>query len=407
MLQESSSGPNDTATHDSSKGVVSLVMEEDHGKFQELATTLAQLPSTQESSNDVDTMTDTMTDATTDTMTNTTTDSQPDPLNHPWFNQEGASAAAVPIRRSARQNNGKLKPAEILVDEDAVEVEHVQLKPQLAIAIPILVLGRPKLIDITNLAPMHKRKRSLAKSIPMPAVKKVATRASLRNGDNRRSVSFHDDAPPPKQQEEQEQQQQHQELEPPSPADLLTRLKRKDNFAKPTAPVSWFPEVSPPTGEEDLHFRHEPFPVPISRPVDHDAMSFSSRMSKFSKHSGRQLSEIVPPRTSSIPKGPLPPRSPLTPKSPGSPGWKGLTRSISVIRRQSVNLEPDQQQPQSQLQPQQQPQQEQQQQQQPSLQPPHQPTKTVPKKPKMIPRGANERADPPIIPPFTPHLVMV
>lgn len=32
--------------------------------------------------------------------------------------------------------------------------------PSLAIAVPILAVGRPKLIDITNLAPMHKRKRS-------------------------------------------------------------------------------------------------------------------------------------------------------------------------------------------------------------------------------------------------------
>lgn len=32
--------------------------------------------------------------------------------------------------------------------------------PSLAIAVPILAVGRPKLIDVTNLAPMHKRKRS-------------------------------------------------------------------------------------------------------------------------------------------------------------------------------------------------------------------------------------------------------
>ncbi|KAA6406429.1 MAG: hypothetical protein FRX48_09780 [Lasallia pustulata] len=37
--------------------------------------------------------------------------------------------------------------------------------PSLAIAVPILAVGRPKLIDITNLAPLHKRKRSPDSSI--------------------------------------------------------------------------------------------------------------------------------------------------------------------------------------------------------------------------------------------------
>lgn len=370
MQQETSSGQNNMATDDGTKGVVTSVMEEDHEKPQETATILAQISSLQKSSNDQSTMADT----------------QPDLLSHPWLNHEEASVTGgALIKSSSRDNKVKLKSAEILVDEDAVDVDQAEIKPQLAIAIPILVLGRPKLIDITNLAPMHKRKRSIAKSIPMPAVKKVATQASLRNNDNRRSVSFHEDAPQPKQQ---------------PPPDSQTRLKRKENFARTTAPVSWFPEVSPPTEEEEKQFRHELYMVPIPRPVDHDAISLSSsRLSKFSKHSGRQITEMkspVPPRTSSIPKSPVTPRSPLTPKSPSTPGWKGLSRSISMIRRQSVNLEPDQ------------PQQSQQQQQTP-LNLSHQPAKSVPKKPKMIPRPADERADGPIIPPFTfePHLVMV
>ena len=32
--------------------------------------------------------------------------------------------------------------------------------PEIALAVPIMSIGRPKLIDITNLAPMHKRKRA-------------------------------------------------------------------------------------------------------------------------------------------------------------------------------------------------------------------------------------------------------
>lgn len=340
-----------------------------------MSTVLAQENSTQESPNDLNTM----------------IDAQPEPLSHPWFNQKEASTTDGDIvKKSTRESNIKLKTDDILVDEDAVELYQAEMKPQLAIAIPILVLGRPKLIDITNLAPMHKRKRSLAKSIPMPAVKKIATQASLRNSENRRSVSFHEDAPQPK--EEQQQQQ--------STPDPQTRLKRKENFARTTAPVSWFPEVAPPTEEEEKHFHHELYTIPIPRPVDNDAVSLSpSRLSKFSKHSGRQITEMVPPRSSSIPKSPVVPRSPLTPKSPSTPGWKGLSRSISMIRRQSVNLDADQPLPSQQ---QQQPQQQ-------ATNPSNQSVKSVLRKPKMIPRPADERAAGPIIPPFTfePHLVMV
>lgn len=380
MHQETSSGRSDIATDDGTTGVRALEMKEDYRKPEDMGTVLAQEHSTQESSNDL----------------NTVIDTQPDPLSHPWFNHEEAPAVdRVIIKKNTRDNNTKLKSAEIFLDEDVVEIEQAEIKPQLAIAIPILVLGRPKLIDITNLAPMHKRKRSIAKSIPMPSVKKIATQASLRNSDNRRSVSFHEDAPQPKEQQQQPL------------SDLQMRLKRKDNFAKATAPVSWFPEVTPPTEEEEKHFRPELYIIPVPRPVDHDAVSLSpSRLSKFSKHSGRQITEMkspVPPRSSSIPKSPVIPRSPLTPKSPSTPGWKGLSRSISMIRRQSVNLDVDQPLP---SQPQQQ---QQQQQQQQATNPLNQPAKPVLRKSKMIPRPADERAAGPIIPPFTfePHLVMV
>lgn len=379
MHQETLSRLSDIATDDGTTGVVTLGMGEDHEKPQDMSTVQIHEDPTQISPYD-----------------NAMTDTQADPLSHPWFNREGTSATdGALLTRSPRDKEVKLISAEILVDEDAVELDQAELKPQLAIAIPILVLGRPKLIDITNLAPMHKRKRSIAKSIPMPAVKKIATQASLRNSENRRSISFHEDAPQPKQQQQQ----------PPTP-DPQTRLKRKENFARTTAPVSWFPEVSPPTEEEEKHFRPELYTVPLPRSVDSDAVSLSpSRLSKFSKHSGRQITEMkspVPPRSSSIPKSPVVPKSPLTPKTPSTPGWKGLSRSISMIRRQSVNLEGDQpRKSQEQLQ-----QQQQQQQAATSSNPSAQPRL---RKPKMIPRPADERAAGPIIPPFTfePHLVMV
>lgn len=379
MYQETSGGHSDIAADDGTMGVRTLGVEEDYRKPQDMDTVLAKQHPIKGSFNELNTMIDT----------------QPDSLSHPWFSQEEASATEGGIiKKSTRDSNVKLKSAEILVDEDVVELDQAEIKPQLAIAIPILVLGRPKLIDITNLAPMHKRKRSIAKSIPMPSVKKIATQASLRNSDNRRSVSFHEDAPQPQQQQQQQ-----------STLDLQTRLKRKENFARTTAPASWFPEVSPPTEDEEKHFHHELYTVPVPPPVDYDAVSLSSsRLSKFSKYSGRQITEMkspVPPRSSSIPKSPVVPRSPLTPKSPSTPGWKGLSRSISIIRRQSVNLDADQPLP-SQQPPQQQ--------QQPQVtNPMNQPAKPVLRKPKMIPRPADERAAGPIIPPFTfePHLVMV
>ena len=52
------------------------------------------------------------------------------------------------------------------------------IQAEIAIAVPIMVIGRPKLVDITNFAPIHKRKRS-------DSDKMTLTRAALNNAASR------------------------------------------------------------------------------------------------------------------------------------------------------------------------------------------------------------------------------
>lgn len=348
---ETANGRNSTGSNYSVKDLI-WVVEEDHEMPQEeTASGLVRIPSRPTSHSNLQ-----VTDPT-----------QTDLPNRDRSSQE--ARAPSPLDKRSVDDEMKSKSTEISVDDDALDPDQAEVKPQLAVAIRIQDLGRPKLVDITNLAPMHKRKRSIAKSTPFPALKKVATQASLRASDTRSSLSV------------------REVVEPQVTSYQQARLKRKENFIT-TAPLSWFPEVAPPTVGEGKLLLKELHVVSTPPPRDYDTLSLaSSRPSNFPKHGGRRLSE-----TTSILslKSPVTPKSPTTPKSPSTPSWKGLTRSISLIRRQSMHL-----------------QQEQQQQQQQTQQP--QPTKTVPKKPKMISRPANERADAPIIPPFPfePHLVMV
>jgi hypothetical protein len=280
-------------------------------------------------------------------------------------------------KMSSHEDETESKPGEPFGDDDALDVEQSEFKPELAIAIPILVLGPPKLIHIADLAPMHKRKRSFAKSPILPAGKKLATRASLSVGEKRRSFSV--DA----------------NIEP-SVTFGKQALKRKESFPK-TAPLSWFPDLAPPRVGAGSPGLHDLYMNPKPRQADRGSRSpGSSRLVKLRKDPGRQSTEIPP--TTFSPPSPSPPKSPQTPKSPSTPSWRGLTRSISLMRRQSMQFPLPLKQP--------------------ILQPTDQATyhhdrqhhsaKPLIPKAKMIPRGANEREEAPIIPPFPfeRHLVM-
>lgn len=248
--------------------------------------------------------------------------------------------------------------AEILVD-DSLDASLEEFKAEIAIAVPILAFGRPKLIDITNLAPMHKRKRTAKPLLPHPVSKPATAAASA-------AASAAAPAAPPTVVDENRPPQAHDapaELTAPAPS-TRQQLKRKESFSM-SAPASWLPE-DPLAEEED---ERDDFPNLNTRSNagyrhEYEPLSFGleapRRMSNRSLH---HFSTRVLETNSHNPPSPSL-HTALTPTSGGGTalGWKGLTRSLSLKRNSGS----------------------------------HQ----VSKKPKMIPRGANEREASPVIPPF-------
>ena len=225
------------------------------------------------------------------------------------------------------------KSAEASAD-DVVDLSKVtESKAEIAIAVPIMALGRPKLIDITNLAPMHKRKRVSQPLAPTSTNKKVASGASRTDVENipslaRSSTSAY--VP---------------ERKPVAP-------RRKDSLPPMKAPESWLPEEEPELlGDREHYFPLDIRPTPAYR--DYDPYSLDPpRLSRT--NSPTSTKDVVRARVNSNP-----------PLIVGGAGWKGLTRSLSLAKRQSM-----------------------------------QQSRQVVKKPKMIARGATEREEMPIIPPF-------
>jgi len=225
----------------------------------------------------------------------------------------------------------KHKPSAKL--EDPIDLSAAtESKAEIAIAVPILSLGRPKLVDITNLAPMHKRKRRIPKSQLSHSTAKVPpTRLATVSDENNplpaNKAAMMVASPPP-----------------PKPT---TILKRKESKPLMTVPESWLPDDEALTSGDE-HFIPR---LDVRRtPSYHDYDPYS----------------LEPPRLAASPKGSVsrargnPGHVPAS-KHPS--GWKGLTRSLSLAKKQHSHQQ-------------------------------------VTKKPKMVARGANEREGPLVIPPF-------
>ena len=136
--------------------------------------------------------------------------------------------------------DAEVEPASLEVLEDECpELTDPDYKAEIVIAIPVVAYGRPKLIDITNLAPMHKRKRSTqsASLPPLDAIKPAVRAASATTTDENRPGEPKDLAHPTTTVDKKR-----------------PRLQRKANVSMP-APESWFPEDDPLTMAEDVqHF---------------------------------------------------------------------------------------------------------------------------------------------------------
>lgn len=217
---------------------------------------------------------------------------------------------------------------------DIVDIlEITESKAEIAIAVPIVAMGRPKLIDITNLAPMYKRKRVSQPLTPQPTSKKFASGVSATDVEKTPSL-VRDSA------------DRH------VPARRPVAPKRKDSLPQMQAPESWLPEEDPDSFQVNEHY----FPLDVRpTPAYRDYDPYSLKPPRLSRtNSPTSTKGIVRARVISN-----------VPLATGTAGWKGLTRSLSMAKRQSMQQQ-----------------------------------RPIAKKPKMVARAANEREELPLIPPF-------
>ena len=215
---------------------------------------------------------------------------------------------------------------------DTIDFSNItESKAEIAVAVPIIVIGRPKLIDITNLAPMHKRKRASQPLASQSVSKKIASKVSSTDVENLPSLVQRPADAAPKRR-------------PIAP-------KRKDSLPYMRAPASWLPEEYPGSLEGDEHY----FPLDVRpTPAYRDYDPYSLEPPRLSRtNSPTSTIDIVRARV-----------SPNPPLSINTTRFRGLARSLSLAKQQTAQQQ----------------------------------RQVV--KSKMVARGANEREETRMIPPF-------
>ena len=189
-------------------------------------------------------------------------------------------------------------------DDPSELLRAIEGKPEIAVAVPILSLGRPKLVDITNLAPIHKRKQRIPKSQVLHTTFKVL--------EKRNSAVVDEEIPFPAH-EVTRIAAARVSIEP------VQKPNRKESRHILTAPDSWLP-TDESLALEDEHCAPE---LDVRRvPSYHDYDPYSL-----------QPPRLVASAVLSRPRG-----------SPGvvqahanTTGWKGLTRSLTLAKRQKLH----------------------------------------------------------------------
>lgn len=221
----------------------------------------------------------------------------------------------------------------------AEPVDTEDYRAEIAIAVPIMAVGRPKLVDICNIAPMQKRKRTL---------KPIRSYSALKNTLSRSPVASDGISPAVTK-------------EPIEAVPSEDRIPKRQDSLQVLAPTSWLPDDVTLVQEDDDHY----FPdLELRNPPtynDYDPYSLdpprlSPRSSYSSGSSAKKPGSVTRARNNSISKPPIAMHN----------GWKGLTRSLSIAKNSTL----------------------------------HRGDQKVTKKPKMVARAANERVDPLMIPSF-------
>ncbi|KAL9125127.1 MAG: hypothetical protein Q9217_005616 [Psora testacea] len=224
-------------------------------------------------------------------------------------------------------------------ENDLAKVYVEEYKAEIAVAVPIRVMGRPKLVDITNLAPTHKRKRNNAETpvLSRTAAKNATARMSGITNENNPFVS----------------------LDSTNSATAEEHLPKRKESLTVLAPESWLPEDNSTAAEEDDHFLPEleprrpltrigynPYSLHPPKPSPRDSYSNAAKKSG-SVARARKCTNASSPMNSKA-------------------GSRGLAPPLNLAKRQEL----------------------------------YHPIKQIAKKPKMLARGATERTAAPVIPPF-------
>ncbi len=272
---------------------------------------------------------------------------QPDILQERYMSSEEEPSPSPESETDSQDEEEELrhksdKSAESRADQVAELSVIEEYTAEIAIAVPIMAIGRPKLVDITNIAPMHKRIRTEKSMLTRVAAKKAVIAASRLSAINVASTPV-------------------SALPSPALSTSSEKLpKRKDSLPM-SAPESWLPEEDNVhiMGEEDdylpeLELRNPPTYKDYD-PYEMNPPRLSPRNS-YSTGAIKKPGSIAHARKQSNP--------PVAMNNAGS--WKGLTRSLSLAKRQeAIN-----------------------------------PARQVTKKSRMLTRGATERRHTPLIPPF-------
>ena len=227
---------------------------------------------------------------------------------------------------------------EKVVEATAEPVTADEYEAEIAIAVSIIAM-RPKLVDITKLAPMHKRKRVEKSMLSRSVAKNAALRMPNVIDATKPSVA----------------------LEATMVVTSKECLPKRNDGLPSLAPNSWLPDdgvrIVQDEEEEDEHY----FPDLELRKAptydDYDPYSLSPP-----RLSPRNSYNTTNKKPGSVTRARNSPNPPITINS----GWKGLTRSMSLAKRQTL----------------------------------HRVDHQVSKRPKMIARAANEREGPLKIPAF-------
>lgn len=281
----------------------------------------------------------------------------------------------------------------VLAEEAPIDLSALQSDAQTAIAVamPIVAYGRPKLIDITSLAPMQKRRRAIKQPVaPSSTLNRQQT--MIRNA-SAISVKTSDESKPFIANEAAEvviPLEKAAEIARKQVA-MATNKRLKEERAQQqlsrltpvsSAPASWLPEEDEQQqrGHSDAEVGREyHFP---SANESYEPYSFATQQLH---HAGRKRSNnkpftIVNTATAGVGKG-------LT-RTWGI-AKKGVSVSSSsgsgTVRAGSPYMQQQQQQQQERLS---------------FSHAKYQPERQLTKKPKMIARGANERQESFVLPPF-------